>query len=283
MTRFTQLAQGADLTATERRIADYIAAQPEAATELTIQQLAAKTFASHSAVVRLAKKLGFAGFVPLRKAIAAENLQRLLAMRPVDANFPFRTGDSALTIAQNLADLTTATVRRTLAQLDAAQLSAAADRIQRASRLFLFAVGDSQIRARSFQNEMTKLNKFAVLAGAYQDESWAVASLTPSDLAIFISYSGAIPSQLRTLQVLANCGVPTLLITGNAGSAGRDAATQTLVCAQPEYDLMKVGTFASQAAFEYVLDTLFAILYARDYQRNLARIKTRVTRQPPLT
>ncbi|WP_461223758.1 MurR/RpiR family transcriptional regulator [Lacticaseibacillus suihuaensis] len=281
MSLLSRLTTTTNLTPTERRIAAFIHQSPDRAAALTIQQLAQATFASHSAVVRLAQKLGYTGFVPLRKALEAENLQRLLAQRPVDANFPFRTGDTAMTIAQNLADLTTATVRRTLTQLDAAALNQAVDRIQAAQRLFLFAVGDSQIRARSFQNELTKLNKFAIMAGAYQDESWAVAGLSEHDLAIFISYGGAIHSQLATLRVLAACGVPTLLITGNADSAGRAVATQTIVAAQPEYDLMKVGTFASQAAFEYLLDVLFAVLYARDYPHNLARIKTRVDRQQP--
>jgi DNA-binding MurR/RpiR family transcriptional regulator len=40
-----------------------------------------------------------------------------------------------------------------------------------------------------------------------------------------------------------------------------------------EYDFFKVGTFSSQISFEYILDTLFSIIYAKEYTKNLDNLK----------
>jgi len=67
--------------------------------------------------------------------------------------------------------------------------------------------------------------------------------------------------------------VPTLLFTGNSQSELSAYATQTIAITQNEYDVFKVGTFASQITFEYLLDTLFAIIYSRSYKENLVQLQ----------
>jgi len=47
------------------------------------------------------------------------------------------------------------------------------------------------------------------------------------------------------------------------------------VIVQEEYDFVKVGTFASQVAFQYVLDTLYSILYAKEYRSNVENLKVK--------
>lgn len=49
-------------TTTEKRIVDYIRRNIEAAVYMTIEELAKATYTSHSAIIRLCKKMGFSGF-----------------------------------------------------------------------------------------------------------------------------------------------------------------------------------------------------------------------------
>ncbi|WP_127849066.1 MurR/RpiR family transcriptional regulator [Lacticaseibacillus hulanensis] len=269
-----QLQQTANMTDNEQRIAAYITSNLPAVAEMSIQELAAATYTSHSAIVRFAKKVGYSGFRELRIAVAEAVHTNVIELNDVDANFPFRPGDSAQAIAKNMADLTIAAVRRAQLQLDETMLHKAASSIASAQRLFLFAIGDSQIRARSLQTKLTKINKYAVIADEYGDMMWIAATMQPGDLAIFLSYGGNIPQHTQVLQFLHRRGIPALLITGNPASEQAQYASQTIAITQNEQERFKVGTFASQVSFEYILDSLFAIVYARSYQQNLVQMKS---------
>lgn len=262
-----------DLTNTEKRIADYILRNLTTIPAINVADLAKDTYTSHSSVIRLAKKMGYEGFRDFRVAVSEVAHSELYRSNPVDANFPFLPQDSTKEIAKKIADLTINTVQRTYAQLDDTVLDETANLLAKAERIFLFAQGDSQIRARSFQNKLVKINKFLIIADEYADEDWNAASLTSKDCAIFITYRARVPQYERMLKHFMNENISSILLTGNSRSNLIPLATQSLVFTQEEMDFLKVSTFSSQVAFEYVLDTLFSLLYAKEFQRNLADLK----------
>lgn len=262
-----------DLTNTEKRIADYILRNLTTIPAINVADLAKDTYTSHSSVIRLAKKMGYEGFRDFRVAVSEVAHSELYRSNPVDANFPFLPQDSTKEIAKKIADLTINTVQRTYAQLDDTVLDETANLLAKAERIFLFAQGDSQIRARSFQNKLVKINKFLIIADEYADEDWNAASLTSKDCAIFITYRERVPQYERMLKHFMNENISSILLTGNSRSNLIPLATQSLVFTQEEMDFLKVSTFSSQVAFEYVLDTLFSLLYAKEFQRNLADLK----------
>lgn len=262
-----------DLTNTEKRIADYILENLAEIPGINVADLAKNTYTSHSSVIRLSQKMGYEGFRDFRVAVSEIAHSDLYRSNPVDANFPFLPQDSTNEIAKKIADLTINTVQRTYAQLDDQILDEAAALLANAERIFLFAQGDSQIRARSFQNKLVKINKFLIIADEYADEDWNAASLTSRDCAIFITYRARVPQYERMLKHFLNENVPSILMTGNSSSNLIPLATQSIVFSQEELDFIKVSTFSSQIAFEYILDTLFSLLYAKNYQDNLADFK----------
>ena len=262
-----------DLTNTEKRIADYILENLTMIPAINVAELAKNTYTSHSSVIRLSQKMGYEGFRDFRVAVSEIAHSDMYRSNPVDANFPFLPQDSTKEIAKKIADLTMNTVQRTYAQLDEQILDEAADLLANAERIFLFAQGDSQIRARSFQNKLVKINKFLIIADEYADEDWNAASLTSKDCAIFITYRARVSQYERMLKHFLNENVPSILITGNNQSNLIPLATQSIVFTQEELDFLKVSTFSSQIAFEYILDTLFSLLYAKNFQENLTDFK----------
>ena len=262
-----------DLTENEQRIATYIKDNLASVSEMSIQNLAAETYTSHSAIVSFAQKMNYDGYRSMRHDIIKAAQQQLSQLNDVDANFPFSEADTAIDVAKNIADLTINTVKKALTQLDEKSLAEAANKIVRSKRLVLFAFGDTQIRARSFQNKLVKINRFAILAEEYGDDSWTSVSLNSDDLAIFISYGGDSKQYLKIIRFLNKQKVPTLLITGNPDSKLKTFATQTILIVQDEYNFFKVSTFASQITFEYLLDTLFSIVYSKAYKDNLINLQ----------
>lgn len=267
----------ADLTTTEKRIAEYILNHLATIPAINVDELAKKTYTSHSSVIRLAKKMGYEGFRDFRVAISAIAHSNLYREEQVDANFPFLPQDSTQEIAKKMADLAVDTVKKTYAQLDHDILAASADLLAKAERIFLFAQGDSQIRGRSFQNKLVKINKFLIVADEYSDEDWNAVNLTQKDCALFITYRARVPQYERILKHFLNENVPSVLLTGNARSNLIPLARQAIVFTQAEMDFIKVSTFSSQVAFEYVLDTLFSLIYAKNFNGNIQDLKKKNT------
>lgn len=261
-------------TTTEKRIADYLQANFEAAVYMTIEELAKATYTSHSAIIRLCKKLGFTGFKECRLELGRE-VHQLLAQfdQTIDANFPFSEQDDGATIAKKMAELSIQAVKKAQLQIENQPLDTIAEKLTQAKRIFVFAKGDSQITARKFQNKLVKLNKFLILAEEYSDSSWNAANLTKEDCAVFISYSGRIHHYEKIMSYLKHVGTPTLLLTGNEHSEMAKKASMCLVISQGELDFVKVATFSSQIAFDYVLNTLYSIMYAQNYTANVLNLK----------
>ena len=261
-------------TTTEKRIADYLQANFEAAVYMTIEELAKATYTSHSAIIRLCKKLGFTGFKEFRLELGRE-VHQLLAQfdQTIDANFPFSEQDDGATIAKKMAELSIQAVKKAQLQIEDQPLDTIAEKLTQAKRIFVFAKGDSQITARKFQNKLVKLNKFLILAEEYSDSSWNAANLTKEDCAVFISYSGRIHHYEKIMSYLKYVGTPTLLLTGNEHSEMAKKASMCLVISQGELDFVKVATFSSQIAFDYVLNTLYSIMYAQNYTANVLNLK----------
>ena len=269
----TKLKDQTNFTNTEMRIADYIIQNITNIPTIYIEDLAKLTYTSHSTIIRLCKKMGYDGFRSFKDAISGVVYSQLHLPSEVDANFPFKQEDLTMDIAKNMANLTIDTIKKTLNQLDENLLQSVAEMLFNATHIFLFSRGDSQVRARSFQNKLVKINKFAIISEEYSDEAWNASNLTSQDCALFLSYSGTSPQYKRMLQHFSNKKIPTILITGNADSDLIPLAAKTIVVVQEEYDFVKVGTFASQVAFQYVLDTLYSILYAKEYSNNLEKLK----------
>ncbi|BEI50736.1 hypothetical protein YMSE1_11140 [Lactiplantibacillus plantarum] len=88
------LQQQSDFTSTEQRISSYILAHLDQMPTILIKDLAAKTYTSHSAIIRLAQKLNYRGFRDFQRKLTAESIAQAHQAATVDANFPFSATDS---------------------------------------------------------------------------------------------------------------------------------------------------------------------------------------------
>lgn len=269
------LKKQAGLTDTEKRIAEYILDNLADMSNINIQDLAKKAYSSHSAVIRLTKKLGFTGFRDFRIALVQEIQNSLYITNEVDPNFPFKPFDNSQDIAKKMADLCVDSIQKTASQLDKKVLDEVAKLLIDSKRVFLFGTGDSQIRARSFQNKFNKINRYLIIADEYGDTAWSTLNAESDDLAIFISYRGNIVDYVKHMKYLKRKGIAMVVFTSDKSSPMAQLTDLCIEVPTGEFGFVKVGTFASQISFEYVLDTLFSIVYANSYTSHLVALKNK--------
>jgi DNA-binding MurR/RpiR family transcriptional regulator len=158
-------------------------------------------------------------------------------------------------------------------KLEKDKLNEAVDLLEKADKIFLFATGDSQIRARSYQNKFIKINKHLIIGDEYGESAWNALSMGKNDCALFISYGGNSPTHKKIIKYLNSMKIPCILLTANTEQETSKLCDLVIEVPYDEFDFFKVGTFSSQISFEYILDTLFSILYAREYTKNLNSLK----------
>ena len=84
------------LSMAEQHIAKYVRDNAQLTTNLTIHQLAEKSFTSPSSVVRLCRSVGFSGFKELKQALIIE--LATLSLDTQRKNLKVRNDDNVLTI-----------------------------------------------------------------------------------------------------------------------------------------------------------------------------------------
>jgi DNA-binding MurR/RpiR family transcriptional regulator len=110
-------ANGASLTAAERRVAEAILASPQAVGFGTVADLASAAGAGAATVVRLATKLGYDGFSELQTSIQRDLMHQL---RPAAERIREQSGE---TVREKHVAVQTANVRATLDAVDDAALA----------------------------------------------------------------------------------------------------------------------------------------------------------------
>lgn len=269
MRLLSQLAEMKQFTPNEQSIAAYILTHQEQMLYLNIQQLAKATYTSHSSIHRLTQKLGLSGFKEFTICLAREFQQQQGQESEVNVNYPFNLGESSLQIAKEIADLMKNTIDKNLALIEDESLSQTAQLLDQAERIFIYALGDSQIRAKSFQNKLFKINKYVVIATELSEWAHHTLNVTPRDCALFLTYHGNSPSYIKVSRYLKQEQIPRVTITAN--HQGELARTSTLCIELPddEVKLAKIGTFSSQIALEYVLNVIYGCMYKIDYKHHM--------------
>lgn len=236
----------------------------------TIADIARATHSSKASVTRFAQSLGYGGWRDFIRDYMAEARYEASHETLIDPNRPFSRDANVREIAERIADLHYEAVADTVRLLDHAMLELGARYIDEAQRVWVFGVSPNSYVGGLFCRKLLAIGKSASVVP--NGEYGVVArSLEPVDCAVFISYSGNNPDINPLVQIaeLARRGVPMIGITSEGGSYLREQLGCVLTVSSHEALYSKIATFATEASMEYILDALYACVFARHYDENL--------------
>lgn len=240
--------------------------------DYTIADIARETFSSKASVTRFAKALGYPGWREFIRDFMAEVRYEANHDAIVDINYPFKEGDTQETIVNAIADVHFEAIADTMRTLNRGMLELGARYLHRAQNVWVFGISPNDYLGSLFCRKLLSVGKPAqvVRTGEY---GLVARSLGPHDCALLISYSGNNPhiDPLRHLEELNERRVSVIALTSEGDTYLRRHARCVLTVSSRETLYAKISTFATEASISYLLDTLFACYFARDYQRNLER------------
>ena len=235
---------------------------------LTINTLAKDTYTSNATIIRFCRKLGCDGFKSFKIRLIKELNSDYNTLFSIDANKPFMPTDSVNSISRNLAELLKGSIDGTLQSLNEKDINAIIDNIETCNRVFIFAKGDSFITAAAFKNRLIKVNKYVILADDFHEGPYNITNVMPNDFALFITYSGQHYEYKSYISILKAKKIPTAIITAHSETKLARMCDTVIQVPQSEGVDDKISSFTAQLSFEYVLDTLYAILFNRNYILN---------------
>ncbi|MDA3147237.1 MurR/RpiR family transcriptional regulator [Leucobacter sp. UCMA 4100] len=208
---------------TERRVAQWIAQDRQAAVECSAQDIADQVGVGRTTVIRATRTLGYDGFPQLRVALAQElaletvaddaepsDQTRLGKLRQSVAQFSGRLGDS-------------------VAALTAEGVDAFVDALDTADRVLVVANGLSGPLALDLVLRLNAAGRPAEYFSDGMAQMIAARQLGEGSTCIVLSGSGANRATLDVMEAVRAGGAHQIVITSFAKSAAHDLADTTLV------------------------------------------------------
>ncbi|BCV22342.1 MurR/RpiR family transcriptional regulator [Moorella sp. Hama-1] len=263
-----------NLRASEKKVVDYIMANPEAIIHLSISDLADASQVSEATIVRLCKKLGFNGYQDLKITFA----QDLVA--PIKNIHEEVTPEDAIgQIKDKVFRSNLLALEDTLKTVADEELERAAGALVAARRIQFMGVGGSSCIAH---DAYLKFLKTGIPCSLFTDGHSQVvgASLaTPDDVVIAISHSGSSKDVVQAAELARENGATTIAITQYSKSPLVKHADICLFTSARE-TAFRTEAMSSRIAQLTIIDTLYvkvALELDKTFLENLRKIRHNTT------
>lgn len=256
-------------SASEQAIVNFVLENPEKIENMTVQEIAQKTYTHPSTLIRIAKKLGYSGWSELKSAYLGEWSYLKDHFMEIDANFPFTSSDGIMTIAKKIAALERATIEDTLSLIHHDELQLAKQLLLKAGHIKIFASNANSLVSQDFAMKMNRIQKNVSISKIFGESIYEAYNCPSDTCAILISYTGENSMPIQVTQALKELGIPTIAITG----IGDNQLSKSCDCVLPittrEKLYSKIGSFTVNTSICYLLDVLYSAVFAEHYQKNL--------------
>lgn len=249
------------LAPADRAIGQFILDHPDEMPALSSAALAAATGRSQSAVVKFSQKLGYGGYQELKLAVNRAKAQEW-QVPPGMIHGSIDTGDGFMTIVQKLMGLKMASIQQSMTANGEATIAAVVDALIGARRIHLAGLGASWLVARDFSYKLMKLGRIVVLDGDSHVQLANAAMLTPEDVLVALSYSGATMETRRMAEMARTRGARLIAFTGPQPNPLAEMADQRLLTVADE-DRVRSSAITSRDAQLALTDLLFILMVQR--------------------
>lgn len=263
----TEKMQEENVSPSEKTIIDYMFEEKENIKNKTVKQIAKLTYTHPSTLIRLGKKLGYSGWIDFRDAFLEEIDYLNSYFNNIDANLPYEERDSVMTIANKMALLNQLSISETLSLINQDDLQKAITLLNNATNIKIFGLNNNLLLCHDFKAKMNRIGRKVDLATI--EPEYEVASCNSETVAIAISYSGYNKRVINLLPMLKERNIPIIALTSVGENALSKSADCTLRITTRERLYSKIASFSVNDSICFLLDILYACIFAEDYQRNI--------------
>ncbi|GAB0108058.1 MurR/RpiR family transcriptional regulator [Nocardia sp. JMUB6875] len=240
------------LSPSGRKLARVIQDDPSGVAQLTVNQLAERAGTSTSAVVRLAKTLGYDGYPQLRLALAAAGSEDGAPVFATD----IEAADELSKVLHKLTAFETEGMLATAELADPATMEAVVEALVGARRVQLIGIGASGLVAMDMAQKLTRIGMWCGACTSEDDALVQASLLEAGDVIVAFSHSGETAGIVEAVERAASMRATTVAVTAGAASKLARAARHTVLVAGRE-DGFRSAALASRMSQLLIVDTLY--------------------------
>jgi len=256
------------LTPLEGKVAADILGRRDITPDTALREVAEGSGVSEAMVVKVAKKLGFAGFREFRAGLID-----YYGSETANLHSEISADDTAGEVVQKVFRTAMQALEETFAILDLDAFERAADYLHRARQRDFYGLGGSAQIARDVSHKFLRIGiRTSVFDDAHM-MMMSAALLTPDDVAVAYSHSGTTSAVIEALELARRNGARTVAVTNYADSPLARLADVVLCSTAQNSPLLGENATARIAQLN-LLDALFVATAQRDRKAadaNLAR------------
>ena len=238
------------LTASERKVADFVLANHDRVQYMSITQLAEECGTADATISRFCRNLDLKGFnaFKLELALYSAGSQQKKRKTP--------TKDTTMGRCLEVGRMANDAVYQTMELLEPEQLVRAVEMIEGAGRVLCIGSGGSLLMAKECAHLFsTVTHKFVAISDAHMQMS-AVATCQKQDVLVLFSYSGATTSGVEIMELAKKRKISTIVVTRYPKSPAAVLADVVLRCGSNEGPF-QFGSVPAKVAQLIVMDMLF--------------------------
>lgn len=260
------------MSATERSVSDYLLSHQGEAMGLSIHQLAERTFASPSTVIRMCQRIGFAGYKEFRQAVTCEvAVRRMSRDQEERADREITRSDSLDDIVDKVTSKNIESLEDTRSLIDTGTLQTCVDLLRGAKTVLLFGLGASLCAARDLNVKLLRLNKPCVTNDDWHTQLLQAKNATRADLAIVVSFSGETVEVIQCMKALRENGTPIIAITRREPSPVTELSDYRLYTTDNQ-SAFRIGSMSARMSQLNIIDILFTAYANSEYEYSLDQL-----------
>ncbi|MCR5756344.1 MAG: MurR/RpiR family transcriptional regulator [Selenomonas sp.] len=252
----------------EQNMINYILAHKRELAELSIRDLAERTYSSSAGVFRLCQKLGLKGYNEFKLRFISEinRAEKSIPCEEIKIKRPITAKDGPEGIVQKMAALEIEAIEETKNEMNMEQLVRVAKMMRAAASIDIYAYDQNYHLAQIMVYNLLQV-KCAAVANNSMTSQLAQALLSDdSHLAVLISRTGMNKRLLRTAQLLQQQGTKIVLFSTYERAPLAKYADEFLYVANAlDLDYIDMGGMIFSVGVRYYQDVLFGLLLSQDF------------------
>ncbi|SFB09628.1 transcriptional regulator, RpiR family [Amycolatopsis marina] len=243
------------LARAEQRVAKVVLEDPSSVARRSITEVALAANTSETTVTRFCKAIGVGGYPQLRISLAADTA-RSEARSSRSFGGEIATDDDLAAVVSKVSYADARAVEETADQLDIPSLQQVIEALATAGRVDVYGVGASAFVAADLQQKLHRIGRVSFAWSDTHIMLTSAAVLSPGDVAVGISHTGATTDTVEALRVAREHGAITVALTNFPRSPITEVADHVITTAARE-TTFRSGATASRIAQLTVIDCLF--------------------------
>jgi DNA-binding MurR/RpiR family transcriptional regulator len=214
-----------DHTNSDIIIAEYILRNVQKIPDMSIYEVAQACHTSPATITRFCKRFENISFKELK-----EYARTFIEFNVTEVHYQQIEQNINDDLLHSYYDELQTSLMETSQLIQSKDLLKVVSKIHAAKKISFFGVTFSHVLARNAQFKFMRLGKYSVAYSSHENQLTEAEALTPSDIAIVISFSGETRFIVQLVKILKERSIPIIAITGDSQSfLAKNAHNQILV------------------------------------------------------